>query len=481
MDVGRGALYGLIGPNGAGKTTVFNLLTGVYDPTEGDILLEGRQIGGRQPFEIAKLGMTRTFQNIRLFSDMTVLENVMAARHLRSRQTLADAVLGTPRHHARRARDPARAMELLKIFDLDGLADENATSLPYGSQRRLEIARALATEPRVLLLDEPAAGMNPQESQDLMGLIRWIRDEFALTVAPRRAQHEGRDGHLRNRSRSSTTARRLRSARRPRFRRIQTSSRPILAPASPALGTDPQGRARGCVLRRDSRAARRLDRGPRRRGRHADWRERRRQVHDASCDHGPAGAADRAHRARRRRTSPARRRTRSSRAVCRWFPKAVACSGTSPCSRTSRWARTWRPDKRAHQARTSSAVSRSFPRLKERIKQRAGTLSGGEQQMLAIARALMSRPRVLLLDEPSLGLAPIVCQTIFATIDEIKAAGTTVLLVEQNARAALKHSDRAYVLETGSIILERHGVRRRQRRSGPRGVPGGMRHRQVGS
>jgi branched-chain amino acid transport system ATP-binding protein len=182
MNVSRGALYGLIGPNGAGKTTVFNLLTGVYEPTEGDILLAGQPIGGRQPFEIAKLGVTRTFQNIRLFSDMTVLENVMAARHLRSRQTLADAILGTPRHHTEERATRTRAMELLKIFELEGLADENATSLPYGSQRRLEIARALATEPKVLLLDEPAAGMNPQESQDLMRLIRWIRDEFKLTV-----------------------------------------------------------------------------------------------------------------------------------------------------------------------------------------------------------------------------------------------------------------------------------------------------------
>jgi branched-chain amino acid transport system ATP-binding protein len=182
MSVTRGALYGLIGPNGAGKTTVFNLLTGVYDPTEGDIVLDGRPIGGRQPFEIAKLGVTRTFQNIRLFSDMTVLENVMAAQHLRSRQTLADAVLGTPRHHAEERATREMALELLKIFDLDRLADEYATSLPYGSQRRLEIARALATEPRVLLLDEPAAGMNPQESLDLMELIRWIRDEFKLTV-----------------------------------------------------------------------------------------------------------------------------------------------------------------------------------------------------------------------------------------------------------------------------------------------------------
>jgi branched-chain amino acid transport system ATP-binding protein len=182
MDVRRGALYGLIGPNGAGKTTVFNLLTGVYDPTEGAIVLEGREIGGRQPFEIAKLGVARTFQNIRLFADMTVLENVMAARHLRSRQTLADAVLGTGRHHREEADTERRARHLLEIFGLDRVADENATSLPYGSQRRLEIARALATEPRVLLLDEPAAGMNPQEARDLMELIRWLRDEFSLTV-----------------------------------------------------------------------------------------------------------------------------------------------------------------------------------------------------------------------------------------------------------------------------------------------------------
>ena len=199
MEVSRGALYGLIGPNGAGKTTVFNLLTGVYDPTEGDILLEGRQIGGRQPFEIAKLGMARTFQNIRLFCGHDGARKrdggAPSAVAARRSPTPCSAPRGIMREE-RATRQ--RAMELLKIFDLDGLADENATSLPYGSQRRLEIARALATEPRVLLLDEPAAGMNPQEAQDLMGLIRWLRDEFALTVRARRAQHEGRDGHLRN-------------------------------------------------------------------------------------------------------------------------------------------------------------------------------------------------------------------------------------------------------------------------------------------
>jgi branched-chain amino acid transport system ATP-binding protein len=182
MNVRRGALYGLIGPNGAGKTTVFNLLTGVYEATEGEIHFDGAQIGGHKPFEITKRGIARTFQNIRLFSDMTVLENVMAACHVRSAQVLADAVIGTPRHHEEEERIRSRAMELLGILGLDRLSHEHATSLPYGSQRRLEIARALATAPKLLLLDEPAAGMNPQESVELMTLIRRLRDEFGLTI-----------------------------------------------------------------------------------------------------------------------------------------------------------------------------------------------------------------------------------------------------------------------------------------------------------
>jgi branched-chain amino acid transport system ATP-binding protein len=182
MRVPEGALFGLIGPNGAGKTTVFNLLTGVYQPTAGRIVFKDQVVQGKRPYEIASLGITRTFQNIRLFSDMTVLENVMTARHLRSRQWVADAVMGTGRHHAEERETRERAMALLEIFGLERFANETATSLPYGSQRRLEIARALATDPTLLLLDEPAAGMNPQESLELMDLIRWIRDKFKLTI-----------------------------------------------------------------------------------------------------------------------------------------------------------------------------------------------------------------------------------------------------------------------------------------------------------
>ena len=175
--VEAGSIVGLIGPNGAGKTTVFNMLTGVYPVTEGEIRFRDERIDGRKPYEITRRGVARTFQNIRLFSDQTVLENVMTAQHLRSRQLLVDAVIGTGRHHAEEQATRERALELLKIFKLDRFADEQATSLPYGSQRRLEIARALATNPKLLLLDEPAAGMNPAESDELMQLVRRIRDK----------------------------------------------------------------------------------------------------------------------------------------------------------------------------------------------------------------------------------------------------------------------------------------------------------------
>ena len=182
MTLNPGDLYGLIGPNGAGKTTVFNLLTGVYTPDEGSIVLDGKPIHRQKPSSIARLGISRTFQNIRLFQSMTVLENVKLACHMRRKQGLFDAVVHTHRLHAEEDEIESAALELLKIFHLDGRAHELALNLPYGSQRRLEIARALATRPKVLLLDEPAAGMNPQESIELLHLIRWIRDKFEITV-----------------------------------------------------------------------------------------------------------------------------------------------------------------------------------------------------------------------------------------------------------------------------------------------------------
>ena len=182
MGVREGEIYGLIGPNGAGKTTIFNLLTGVYKPTSGEIHFQNQRIDGLRSYEIAGRGVSRTFQNIRLFPSMSVLENVMTACHIHAKQSLFDAVIRSPRFERDEAEHRAYCLELLEIFDLARYKDEGGTSLPYGNQRRLEIVRALATRPKLLLLDEPAAGMNPSEALDLMELIRKIRDRFGLTI-----------------------------------------------------------------------------------------------------------------------------------------------------------------------------------------------------------------------------------------------------------------------------------------------------------
>jgi branched-chain amino acid transport system ATP-binding protein len=182
LKLEKGDLAGLIGPNGAGKTTVFNLLTGVYSPTSGSIQFEGREIGGMKPYEVAQLGMCRTFQNIRLFADLTVLDNVRTATCLHESVGLMGTLLRTGKFFKAEDEVTQEAERLLELLDLLDLKHERARNLPYGDQRRLEIARALATKPRLLLLDEPAAGMNPQESQDLMHLIRRLRDEFGLTI-----------------------------------------------------------------------------------------------------------------------------------------------------------------------------------------------------------------------------------------------------------------------------------------------------------
>jgi len=182
LSLSPGDLAGLIGPNGAGKTTVFNLLTGVYAPDSGTVALADLSIMGLRPSAIAAAGMARTFQNIRLFGELSVLDNVKLACHVRVTHSMLSAVLRSVSHRAEERAIDARACRLLELFDLADRAGEPANSLPYGDQRRLEIARALATDPKVLLLDEPAAGMNPQEKKALRALIRRVRDEFKVTI-----------------------------------------------------------------------------------------------------------------------------------------------------------------------------------------------------------------------------------------------------------------------------------------------------------
>ncbi|HBT20241.1 MAG TPA: high-affinity branched-chain amino acid ABC transporter ATP-binding protein LivG [Peptococcaceae bacterium] len=182
LSLEKKELVGLIGPNGAGKTTVFNLLTGVYKPTSGTFYLEGKCLLGLKPHQITSCGIARTFQNIRLFGDLSVFDNVRVANHWYSSYPVANAVLRLPSYFKYERRMSQRAYELLEIFNLLDKKDELAKNLPYGEQRRLEIARALAAKPKVLLLDEPAAGMNPLETKELMNLISWIREEFNLTI-----------------------------------------------------------------------------------------------------------------------------------------------------------------------------------------------------------------------------------------------------------------------------------------------------------
>ena len=182
ISIKKGQLYGLIGPNGAGKTTVFNLLTGVYRPDEGKILLDGVDITGKNTIEINKEGIARTFQNIRLFKDLSVLDNVKVGLHNHYKYSTCTGILRLPKYFTVEKEMNARAMEILKVFNLDQEAGLLAGNLPYGKQRKLEIARALATDPKLLLLDEPAAGMNPNETQELMDTIRFVRDHFNMTI-----------------------------------------------------------------------------------------------------------------------------------------------------------------------------------------------------------------------------------------------------------------------------------------------------------
>ena len=182
FDVPEGVIYGLIGPNGSGKTTTFNLITGIYAPTEGKIFFDGKDITGHKPFRIVQGGIARTFQNLRIFGNLSVVDNIRVARHYTVKSGFFTSILRLPSFRKEEEEIREDAMQLIKMMHLEDRALDNAKNLPYGALRRLEIARALATKPKLVLLDEPAAGMNPKETEELMGLIRRVRDEFKVTV-----------------------------------------------------------------------------------------------------------------------------------------------------------------------------------------------------------------------------------------------------------------------------------------------------------
>ena len=433
MTIEKGQLYGLIGPNGAGKTTVFNLLTGVYKPTEGIIRLDGQDITGKSTIEINKAGIARTFQNIRLFKDMPVLDNVKVGLHNHHPYSTLTGILRLPKYYKVEKEMNERAMEILRVFDLDKEADTLAGNLPYGKQRKLEIARALATEPKLLLLDEPAAGMNPNETQELMDTIRFVREHFDMTVLL--IEHDMKlvggicsaerpDGYhcISGRIRRNETMAMLEVKDLQVYYGVIQALKGIsfhvnqgeviaLIGANGAGKTTTLQTLTGILSPKSGSIVfegKDLTRTP------------AHKIVEMGMAHVPEG-----------------RRVFADMSV---YENLLLGAYT-------------RKDK-AEIAESLASVYKRFPRLEERKGQRAGTLSGGEQQMLAMGRALMSRPRIILMDEPSMGLSPIFVNEIFDIIREVSESGTTVLLVEQNAKKALSIADRAYVLETGSITMD---------------------------
>jgi ABC-type branched-subunit amino acid transport system ATPase component len=448
FQIHAGDIVGLIGPNGAGKSTTFNLVTGVLSLTRGSVQFRGESVAGLPSRQIARRGMSRTFQHVKMIPEMTVLENVALGGYLRSSAGAVKAMLRLDRDEERRLF--AEAERQLQRIGMDGQMHELAGNLALGPQRLMEIARALCTDPALLLLDEPAAGLRHKEKQALGDVLRQLKREgmsillvehdmdFVMGLTDRIVVMEFGTKLI-----EGTPA------------EVQAS--PRCAPPTWAPNTDMTallhvtdlhaGYGRAEVL---SGLNLRLDQGQRG---HRDRPQRRRQVDHAERADGRA-ARTRPHRLRR----PGHRRRHARRAR-----DAGPGAGAREARAVRHHAGGRQPDPgrlprdeaaRAALARQIEQVYELFPRLKERRTQLAGTLSGGERQMLAVGRALMSAPKLLMLDEPSLGLAPLVVREIFRIIARLREQGTSILLVEQNARAALEVADHGYVLETGSIALE---------------------------
>jgi branched-chain amino acid transport system ATP-binding protein len=449
LTLKEGEIVSLIGPNGAGKTTVFNCLTGFYRPTSGTIKLRERHLEGLPGQAIARMGVVRTFQHVRLFREMTVIENLLVAQHQHLKSGVFAGLLKTPAFRRAEADALERASVWLQRVGLLEMANRSAGNLAYGQQRRLEIVRCMVTRPELLMLDEPAAGLNPKETDELDHLIVELRNQHKVSVLL--IEHDmklvmgisdriyvvnqgtplaqGTPAEIRNNpdviraylGESFMLSFNQVSAHYGKIQALHQVSLNIKqgeivtligangAGKTTLLGTlcgEPRA-SEGSITFLDQDIT--------------QWQTSR--IMREAVAIVPEG-----------------RRVFSRMTV----EENLAMGG-------------FFADRHQYQQRIERVFG-LFPRLLERRTQRSGTMSGGEQQMLAIGRALMSQPKLLLLDEPSLGLAPIIIQQIFDIIQQLREEGMTIFLVEQNANQALKLADRGYVLENGRVVLEDTGA-----------------------
>ncbi len=448
FDVAPGEILSIIGPNGAGKTTLFNLVSGIYRPDRGEVALAGRTVTALPPEKLAAAGLSRTFQNLQVFFRMSAVENVMLGRHLREDRGILGHLLGIPATRRQNRETRERAMALLQRLNLAHLADRPAGSLPYGVLKRLEIARALASEPKVLLLDEPAAGCNPTETAEIDHLIVEVaRSGIAVVLV----EHDMKlVMAISDRVHVMAQGRTLMEARRRTSPSTPASSRPISELVCPRWGPPMLELA-------DLRSA----------------YGRIEVLHGVSLAVGKGEivtliGANGAGKTTLLRTISGVQPTTGGTLrykgadVTRLSAHGRVAEGVIqvPEGRQVFKALSVEDNLKlgAYRRRGNPAVDMEriydlFPILREKRRLAAGGLSGGQQQMLAMGRAIMGAPELLLLDEPSMGLAPVIVAQIFDVIRRLKAEGVTIFLVEQNAAAALAIADRAFVMETGRITL----------------------------